>query len=141
VFARPLAVDKFKHLCRYFPHAHHGFDKKGQPIYIDCTGKLDVDACLGSVSVEEVLHSHVIMMVRTLLLVSYCSGLPQADIAFRFRRGAGVPKSHPHEGRIRQGGAHGAQDVQHCGHERRLHAPRVTQGHGRVQGHCGGGPG
>jgi hypothetical protein len=62
VFAHPLPVDKFRHLCRYFPHAHHGFDRKGQPIYIDCTGKLDVDTCLGGVTVEEVLQSHVIMM-------------------------------------------------------------------------------
>lgn len=62
MFARPLPVDKFRHLCRYFPHAHHGFDRKGQPIYIDCTGKLDVDTCLGAVTVDEVLQSHIIMM-------------------------------------------------------------------------------
>ena len=62
VFDHPLSVDKFRHLCRYFPHAHHGFDRKGQPIYIDCTGKLDVDTCLGAVTVEEVLQSHIIMM-------------------------------------------------------------------------------
>lgn len=62
VFAHPLPELKFRALCACFPHAHHGFDRKGQPIYIDCTGQLDVDKVLEVCSVEEVLHSHVIMM-------------------------------------------------------------------------------
>jgi|APGre2960657444_1045066.scaffolds.fasta_scaffold01737_7 hypothetical protein len=64
MFSRPLSPAKFRHLCRYFPHAHHGFDKQGQPIYIDLTGLLEVDALLEVVSKEEVLQSHIIMMVR-----------------------------------------------------------------------------
>jgi len=43
IFARPLPLPKFKHLVRHFPHAHHGFDKQGQPIYIDCTGACSPD--------------------------------------------------------------------------------------------------
>ena len=62
IFARPLPEAKFQHLTRYFPHAHHGFDKKGQPIYIDCTGQMDVESVLEGVSKEDVLHSHIIMM-------------------------------------------------------------------------------
>jgi hypothetical protein len=62
IFSRPLSVPKFRHMARYFPHAHHGFDKQGQPIYIDRTGLLDVESVLEQVSKEEVLHSHIIMM-------------------------------------------------------------------------------
>jgi hypothetical protein len=62
IFSRPLSVPKFRHMARYFPHAHHGFDKQGQPIYIDRTGLLDVESVLELVSKEEVLHSHIIMM-------------------------------------------------------------------------------
>ena len=62
IFSRPLPVEKFQHLTRYFPHSHHGFDKRGQPIYIDCTGQMDVDSVLEGVSKEDVLHSHIIMM-------------------------------------------------------------------------------
>ena len=55
-------MDKFRHLAHGYPHAHHGFDKRGQPIYIDCTGQLEVESVLEHVTKEEVLHSHIIMM-------------------------------------------------------------------------------
>lgn len=44
------------------PDAHHGFDKKGQPIYIDCTGRADVDKVLSLVTKEEVVHTHILLM-------------------------------------------------------------------------------
>lgn len=71
VFADALPEPKFRRLCRHFPHAHHGFDRKGQPIYIDCTGLLDVEALMdpdaeNSCTQEEVVRSHVVMMVSAL---------------------------------------------------------------------------
>ncbi len=62
VFSTPLDKEKMRHLVQGFPHSHHGFDKKGQPIYIDRTGQLDVESVLEFMTKEEVLHSHIIMM-------------------------------------------------------------------------------
>lgn len=44
-----------------YPHAHHGFDRQGRPIYIDRSGLADLDRLLHEVSIDDVVHFHILM--------------------------------------------------------------------------------
>lgn len=46
IWAKPFDDDLRRHIVKYFPSSYHGFDKKGQPIYIDRTGSAEIDKVL-----------------------------------------------------------------------------------------------
>lgn len=46
IWAKPFDKDLRRHIVKYFPSSYHGFDKKGQPVYIDRTGSAEIDKVL-----------------------------------------------------------------------------------------------
>lgn len=46
IWAKPFDKDLRRHIVKYFPSSYHGFDKKGQPVYIDRTGSAEIEKVL-----------------------------------------------------------------------------------------------
>lgn len=70
VFEECAAVDK----C--YPRGFYGVDKIGRPIYLDCTGKIDINALFRAASEDVLMRDRFMIYERvTKLYTLSCSAL------------------------------------------------------------------
>lgn len=48
--------DVYRHIC---PHTNHGFDREGRPIYIECSGVIDVPKLIKVLDHDTLVRRHI----------------------------------------------------------------------------------
>lgn len=64
ILSDPADQALWRRLARHLGSSFHGFDKLGRPVYIERSGKMDLDGILDGFTVPEFIRVHVYFMER-----------------------------------------------------------------------------